>query len=359
MDDEIPLIAQAISGSVASAASLALTYPVDRIRVALQVGAGKDSSRSTLDEAKSIYRNGGINGFYQGLVPSIQTTAIASLIYFYFFEAIKGKFPIGPIGSLFASLIAGILNMACTEPLWKASVQIQARRNKPRTETQNSQLSAKEKGEKLGSTLCTEPTSEVQRKNSTSSSGSWQEITSKDKNETEEKGTLTAPIVDPETNNLFVKVSQMMKKDGVLSMWSGFATSIWLTSNPVIQFFTYDWMKMIITRGRRSKILSSAEAFFLGMISKSIATVFTYPLQVAQTQMRSQGCEIERRMSQTKRMSRTMRNIKEKDGISGLFNGLGPKLGQASLTAAFLFLFHETMLKFISRRINQLQALKK
>jgi solute carrier family 25 (peroxisomal adenine nucleotide transporter), member 17 len=53
-----------------------------------------------------------------------------------------------------------------------------------------------------------------------------------------------------------------------------------LVSNPTIQFFAYDKLKVFLENHKGSSKFSSWEIFLLGALAKAIATILTYPLQV-------------------------------------------------------------------------------
>ncbi len=65
-------------------------------------------------------------------------------------------------------------------------------------------------------------------------------------------------------------------------LWSGLVPSLILTSNPAINFTTYDCLKESLLRYKRRQNqicrITSLEAFILGMIAKFTAIVATYPL---------------------------------------------------------------------------------
>lgn len=97
-------------------------------------------------------------------------------------------------------------------------------------------------------------------------------------------------------------------KEGPKTLWQGVVPSLWLVSNPTIQYFVYERLKASISRhaarlDRKVRArappyalpshtpclqVSSLEFFLAGAISKTVATVATYPLQVAQTLLRTQ-----------------------------------------------------------------------
>ena len=134
---------------------------------------------------------------------------------------------------------------------------------------------------------------------------------------------------------------------GVLALWNGLPISLWLVSNPIIQFFTYDSFKNYLTRRDKTNI-TALEAFFLGALAKAVATVFTYPLQVAQTRLRTskkKSDNTKERGSITEEHYRGIIHCLEilyrTRGLKGLFQGIEAKLGQTVLTAAFMFMFYE------------------
>jgi adenine nucleotide transporter 17 len=134
----------------------------------------------------------------------------------------------------------------------------------------------------------------------------------------------------------------------MLALWNGLPISLWLVSNPIIQFFTYDSFKNYLMR-RGKTALTALEAFFLGALAKAVATMCTYPLQVAQTRLRTSKQKSsdsgEGRGSIKEEHYRGILHCLEilyrTRGIKGLFQGLEAKLGQTVLTAAFMFMFYE------------------
>ena len=128
---------------------------------------------------------------------------------------------------------------------------------------------------------------------------------------------------------------RIAKNDGVLSLWSGTRVSLYLVSNPIIQFTIYEMLK-------RGKNISPLKAFIFGAISKSLATISTYPLQVAQTRLRLQ--------SSNATILLILSDLYQREGVCGLYRGCHAKLFQTVLTAAFMFAFYERIVGMITRR---------
>lgn len=122
--------------------------------------------------------------------------------------------------------------------------------------------------------------------------------------------------------------------EGLSALWSGLGPSLILVSNPAIQFTLYEALK-------RKFVPKSAAAFFLiGAAAKAVATVVTYPLQLAQARQRhgSDG-----KMS----TAALLLAILKQKGPAALFSGLEAKLLQTVLTAALMFMTYEKITSFV------------
>ena len=118
------------------------------------------------------------------------------------------------------------------------------------------------------------------------------------------------------------------------ALWSGLGSSLVLVSNPAIQFAVYESLK-------RKIIAKSATSFFImGAIAKAVATVVTYPIQLAQARQRH---------GKSKKMSTTvlLYALLKRNGFFSLFSGLEAKLYQTVLTAALMFMTYEKIFRFV------------
>ena len=80
-------------------------------------------------------------------------------------------------------------------------------------------------------------------------------------------------------SNCFISV---IRNEGITSLWNGTMASMLLVSNPVIHYVTYEYLKNVFGDGGKE----FRTFFFTGACSKMLATMLTYPLQVAQSKMR-------------------------------------------------------------------------
>ena len=140
-----------------------------------------------------------------------------------------------------------------------------------------------------------------------------------------------------ENTSVFAQVLKSVRCEGWWEQWRGTGVSLWLVANPAIQYTCYEALKLRMIR-RQRRALTDVEVFLLGAISKALATVLTYPLQVAQTRLRKAGNGYKGTLD-------CLGKVYNEEGVKGLFGGLSSKLMQSVLTAALMLLVYERILK--------------
>mmetsp|Transcript_38693 Transcript_38693/g.116231 ORF Transcript_38693/g.116231 Transcript_38693/m.116231 type:complete len:490 (-) Transcript_38693:46-1515(-) len=265
---------------------------------------------------------------YRGVKPVVSTLAISNFVFFYALQVIKrffldAEFRRGQnqlnesaarskLKSLVSSLLAGVINVLITNPLWVANLRI-VQNGTPMT-----------KAATRGGCIGKEPT-------------------------------------------LFAVMRHIARSEGASQLWSGIWASLVLVSNPAIQFFVYEQLKLYLV-SRRSKgkrdlrkielsSLSAAEAFVLGAFAKGIATVVTYPIQLAQVLLRLQNNRETPDVggnagNSNKVYSGTVDciiQLSRSGGLKKLFSGMSAKLLQTVLTAAFTFLTYEQIVSVVQK----------
>ncbi|CAH2005784.1 unnamed protein product [Acanthoscelides obtectus] len=121
--------------------------------------------------------------------------------------------------------------------------------------------------------------------------------------------------------------------EGISALWKGAAPSLMLVSNPVIHFTVYEALK------RRVKVNSAIGFFLLSAVSKSIATLITYPLQLAQTRQRL----MKKRLGTAALLLTILKN----QGPKGLYQGMESKMLQTVLSTALMFVMYEKIVQFV------------
>ncbi|RCV17863.1 hypothetical protein SEVIR_3G260700v4 [Setaria viridis] len=298
-------LAEATSGAIGSLVSTTVLYPLDtcktKFQAELQTHHGAHKYRNLSDVFWEAIRKKQLLSLYQGLNTKNIQSFISSFFYFYGYSYFKrlyleksGAKSIGTTANLVVAAAAGACTVIVTQPLDTAASRMQT------------STFGKSKG--LRETL---------------TEGTWMEA------------------------------------------FDGLGISIILTCNPSIQYTVFDQLKQrIIQRQRRKNggstednsrvALSAFSAFLLGAVSKSIATVLTYPLIRCKVMIQAadpdEDDEDESERPSKSRAPKTMLGalhaIWSKEGIPGFFKGLHAQILKTVLSSALLLMIKEKISKF-------------
>jgi len=145
--------------------------------------------------------------------------------------------------------------------------------------------------------------------------------------------------------SLIQTVKFILKKGGIAAFWRGIGPALVLVINPIVQYTVFEQLKnrLIARRTARLRrrtgsssvvgVLTDLDFFFLGALSKLVATSATYPYIVIKSRLQAGHNSALRYKSS---LDGILTVIKE-EGVSGLYKGVGSKLTQSVLTAAILF----------------------
>jgi len=284
----------AISGTAGGACAMSLFYPLDVVRTHMQVNKGS---------VTQLIQEEGLNSLYRGLSGVLISLGCSNFVYFYTNNLLKviikrytGQKHVSIPQNLLIATLAGVVNVLITCPLWVANTRLKLQSNKKQSDSK--------------------PYTGMQ--------------------------------------DALVRIA---KEEGVDALWGGTASSLMLVTNPVIHFVVYDKVKVIIEKNSMQsgkKYLTSWEIFLTGAIAKALATVFTYPIQVAQSRQRATKEKGSATFGSTIKI---LVDIFKKDGILGWFAGMNIKLVQTILTAAFQFVCYEKIQRFIFSVMGRPEAL--
>ncbi len=127
-------------------------------------------------------------------------------------------------------------------------------------------------------------------------------------------------------------------EDGWTGLWRGLKASLVLCVNPAITYGAYARLKDVMFPGKTR--LRPGEAFLLGAISKSIATICTQPLIVAKVGLQSRPPPA-REGKPFKTFPEVMAYIIEHEGPLALFKGIAPQLMKGLLVQGLLMMTKE------------------
>jgi len=170
-------------------------------------------------------------------------------------------------------------------------------------------------------------------------------------------------------SNVFGVLSKTYRDGGIGALYSGTGASLLLVANPIIHYTAYESLKGLRIaslakssgKGVSDIILSGGDIFVFGALAKCIATILTYPLQLAQTRLRSIRKKAKKDDEKEDKAvakggsflltlwnglaneySATWNflvNHVKTNGFTAMFQGMGAKLLQTVLNAAFSLLF--------------------
>lgn len=289
---DLESISEATSGAIGAVLSTTILYPLDTCKAKYQAEVrshGRQKYRNLSDVLWEALSSGRVLSLYQGLGTKNLQSFIAQFVYFYGYSYFKrmyqvkyGTKSISTKANLILAASAGACTAIITQPLDTASSRMQT--------------SAFGRSKGLWAML---------------SEGSW------------------------------------------IEAFDGLGISLLLTSNPAIQYTVFDQLKQRLLDGKLKKSgsgsspesLSAFSAFLLGAISKSIATVLTYPAIRCKVMIQAADLSDEETKENKKKPRKTILSVLEaiwkREGVSGFFKGLHAQILKTVLSSALLLMIKE------------------
>ncbi|XP_010546685.1 PREDICTED: peroxisomal adenine nucleotide carrier 1-like [Tarenaya hassleriana] len=294
MGVDLESLSEATSGAIGSLLSTTILYPLDTCKSKYQAeirARGQQRYRYLSDVLWEAISTRQVLSLYQGLGTKNLQSFVSQFIYFYGYSYFKrlytertGSKSIGTKANLLIAAAAGACTSIITQPLDTASSRMQ--------------------------------TSEFGK-----SKGLWKTLT---------EGTWG-------------------------DAFDGLGISLLLTSNPAIQYTVFDQLKQRSLQQAKAKaktgsspeVLSAFMAFLLGAVSKSIATVITYPAIRCKVMIQAADDSNEN-VAKKKARRRNRRTILgvvyaiwRKEGVLGFFKGLQAQILKTVLSSALLLMIKE------------------
>ncbi|KAI9099016.1 hypothetical protein K1719_024783 [Acacia pycnantha] len=289
MSVDLESLAEATSGAIGSLLSTTILYPLDTCKTKYQAEARAQKYRNLSDVLWEAISSRQVLSLYQGLGTKNLQSFISQFVYFYGYSYFKrmylrksGSKRIGTKANLVIAAAAGACTAIVTQPLDTASSRMQT------------SDFGKSKG--LLKTL---------------TEGTWSDA------------------------------------------FDGLGISLLLTSNPAIQYTVFDQLKQRalknqqnnVDRGSSPASLSAFMAFFLGAISKSVATVLTYPAIRCKVMIQAADNEEKPASKSQKKSGKTICGVVcaiwQREGLLGYFKGLHAQILKTVLSSALLLMIKE------------------
>ncbi|KAK4803489.1 hypothetical protein SAY86_003306 [Trapa natans] len=295
MGVDLESLSEATSGAIGSLVSTTILYPLDTCKTKYQAEVraahGQQKYRNLSDVLFEAISSRQVFSLYQGLGTKNLQSFIAQFVYFYGYSYFKrlyleksGSKSVGTKANLVLAAAAGACTAIVTQPLDTASARMQT--------------SEFGKSKSLWRIL---------------TEGNWHDS------------------------------------------FDGLGINLLLTSNPAIQYTVFDQLKQRMLKRKQGEAtaagssplaLSAFSAFFLGAISKTIATILTYPairckimIQAAES---GNGKDTKDQAPRTRKTIRQVAySIMKGEGPLGFFKGLRAQILKTVLSSALLLMIKE------------------
>ncbi|KAH0537154.1 hypothetical protein FGG08_006024 [Glutinoglossum americanum] len=282
-------IAHALAGAGGGLLSMTLTYPLITLSTRAQIES-KRAQSSVLDAIRRIVEREGVTGLYAGLESALFGISVTNFVYYYWYEWTR-------VGFERAAIKAGRLSKKLT--------------------TVESMIAGALAGS--ATVLITNPIWVVNTR-----------MTARKGDSDEEVLPGSAPRKAPSTLGTLLA---LLKNDGPGALFAGVIPALVLVINPILQYTIFEQLKNYVAKKRR---VTPTDAFFLGALGKLMATAITYPYITVKSRMHVAGKE-------KVTMSEGLKKIVREEGWKSLYKGIGPKITQSVITAAFLFAFKDAL----------------
>lgn len=286
------------------------TYPLMGISTRAAVDRSKNPGESLMNAVTKVIASEGVLGLYDGLGSSLLGIGVSNFVYYFFFEATRDfiiaskrvahstSAALGTLTtseSIGAGLLAGTATALISNPIWVVNTRQTVR------------------------------------------------ATQRDPDERAADGKPTTKKVVQRLSFL-ATLRKIVEQDGVKALWKGIGPALVLVINPVLQYTVFEQLKAWVLRSRAATrpatstkpLLRDIDFFWLGALSKLVATAVTYPQIVIKSRQQAMSSETEKGRKKVNVYS-AMTEVIQEEGFYGLYRGISSKLLQSILTAAILF----------------------
>lgn len=218
-----------------------------------------------------------------------------------FFQRTTNKVRLSTLESMAAGALAGSATVLITNPIWVINTRMTARQNEA-----NDALPTKE-------------------------------------------GEAPRQAKAPGTISTLMKI---IREDGFMRLFAGVLPALVLVINPILQYTIFEQLKQALEKRRK---VGATDSFVIGALGKLAATSITYPYITVKSR-----AHVASKDGPKMGITATLKKIYKEEGVGGLYGGMfclfrkprekltllkgiGPKVTQSVITAAFLFAFKDAL----------------
>ncbi|KAJ7707533.1 adenine nucleotide transporter [Mycena rosella] len=313
----------ALAGALGGCFSTAVVYPLDVAKTRIQASKGKSKAElSMLAVLLRIFNKEGVPGFYRGFWATMLNTFSMQYAYFFFYSFVRNsyinrlarKLPAGaalPALSTAAELLIGAIAGALAQ-IFTIPVSVIATRQQV--------------GRQTG-------------------------------------GPAAAATGKVEDDSFLGVAREIVDEEGVGGLWLGIKPGLVLTVNPAITYGVFERVKGLFIAAQikagTSEKLSPGLSFLIGALSKTLATVVTYPYIMAKVRIQTRSADedealVEHTAPPTPHASHhdhsklkhpgaldILAQVWQREGPVGWYRGMAAQITKAVLSQALLFMSKE------------------
>ncbi|KAF8718575.1 hypothetical protein AX14_011757 [Amanita brunnescens Koide BX004] len=151
---------------------------------------------------------------------------------------------------------------------------------------------------------------------------------------------------------------EIVKEEGITGLWSGLKPGLVLTVNPAITYGMFERVKglVLLTRGKfgSNGKMSPWLSFLVGALSKTLATIVTYPYIMAKVRIQARSVDVDDESAHGQLGDKQQRpkgrqagaveilgKVWQREGFLGLYQGMQAQITKAVLSQALLFMSKE------------------
>uniref|UniRef100_A0A5B7ABV6 Putative peroxisomal nicotinamide adenine dinucleotide carrier isoform X1 n=1 Tax=Davidia involucrata TaxID=16924 RepID=A0A5B7ABV6_DAVIN len=297
-----------------------ITYPLQTVNTRQQTERDPKKEKKklgTIELMCQVVKQEGWDRLYGGLTPSLLGTAASQGVYYYFYQIFRNKVEaaaferkrkgigdgsVGMFSSLVVAALSGCVNVLLTTPIWVVVTRMQTHRKK--SHPSHTQSVAPEES-------------------------------------------ILAAVEPPPFGTSHV-IQEIYDEAGVWGFWKGVFPTLFMVSNPSIQFMLYETLlnklkKRRVSNKKGNNGITALEIFLLGALAKLGATVVTYPLLVVKSRLQAKQVTGGDKKHHYKGTFDAIMKMIRYEGFYGFYKGMSTKIVQSVLAAAVLFMIKEEL----------------